>query len=105
MGIFRESVFNPLYAYMEHIVSRHVYNAGYTIFSFHDNFYQQDKWEKYQELAAYTSANKLPALVYIGGNFSRLTGKQMDLLGCPAIFVNTVLLTGYPAFLYYFTME
>ena len=104
MGIFRESVFNPLYAYMEHIVSRHVYNAGYTIFSFHDNFYQQDKWEKYQELAAYTSANKLSALVYIGGNFSRLTGKQMDLLGCPAIFVNTVLLTGRPAFLYYFTI-
>ena len=91
VGIFLESVFNPLYAYMEHIVSRHVYNAGYTIFSFHDNFYQQDKWEKYQELAAYTSANKLSALVYIGGNFSRLTGEQMDLLGCPAIFVNTVL--------------
>ena len=87
---------------MEHIVSRHVYNAGYTIFSFHDNFYQQDKWEKYQELAVYTSANKLSALVYIGGNFSRLTGEQMDLLGCPAIFDNTVLLTGHPAFLYCF---
>ncbi|MDE6931233.1 MAG: hypothetical protein K2P37_00955 [Oscillospiraceae bacterium] len=90
---------------MEHIISRHVYNAGYTIFSFHGNFYQQDKWEKYQELAAYTSANKLSALVYIGGNFSRLTGEQMDLLGCPAIFVNTVLLTGRPAFLYYFTIR
>lgn len=91
VGIFLESVFNPLYAYMEHIVSRHVYNAGYTIFSFHDNFYQQDKWEKYQELAAYTAANKLAALVYIGGSFGRLTAEQMDLLGCPAIFVNTVL--------------
>lgn len=91
VGIFLESVFNPLYAYMEHIVSRHVYNAGYTIFSFHDNFYQQDKWEKYQELAAYAAANKLTAMVYIGGNFGALTAEQLDLLSCPAIFVNTVL--------------
>lgn len=91
VGIFLESVFNPLYSYMEHILSRHVYNAGYTIFSFHDNFYQQDKWEKYQELAAYASANKLTALVYIGGNFGGLSAEQMDILGCPAVFVNTVL--------------
>lgn len=91
VGIFLESVFNPLYCYMEHIISRHVYNAGYTIFSFHDNFYQQDKWEKFQELAAYAAANKLTALVYIGGNFSALTAEQMDILGCPAVFLNTVL--------------
>lgn len=91
VGIILESVFNPLYAYMEHTVSRHVYNAGHTILSFHDNFYQQDKWEKYQELAAYAAANRLAALVYIGGNFGALTAEQMDILSCPAIFINTVL--------------
>lgn len=91
VGIFLESVFNPLYSYMEHMISRHAYNAGYTIFSFHDNFYQQDKWEKFQELATYASANKLTALVYIGGNFGGLSAEQMDTLGCPAIFINTVL--------------
>lgn len=91
VGIFLESVFNPLYSYMEHMISRHAYNAGYTIFSFHDNFYQQDKWEKFQELATYASANKLTALVYIGGNFGCLSAEQMDTLGCPAIFINTVL--------------
>lgn len=91
VGIFLESVFNPLYSYMEHIISRHVYNAGYTIFAFHDNFYQQDKWEKFQELAAYAAANKLTAFIYIGGNFGDLSAEQMDVLGCPAIFINTVL--------------
>lgn len=91
VGIFLESVFNPLYSYMEHMITRHAYNAGYTIFSFHDNFYQQDKWEKFQELATYASANKLTALVYIGGNFGGLSTEQMDTLGCPAIFINTVL--------------
>ena len=91
VGIFLESVFNPLYSYMEHIFSRHVYNAGYTIFAFHDNFYRQDKWEKFQELASYASTNKLTALIYVGGNFEDLSADQMDTLGCPAIFVNTVL--------------
>lgn len=91
VGLFLESVFNPLYSYMEHTISRHVYNAGYTIFAFHDNYYQQDKWEKYQELAAYASSNKLAALVYIGGNFGALSAEQMDVLGCPAVFINTVL--------------
>lgn len=91
IGIVLESVFNPLYSYMEHIISRHIYNAGYTIFSFHDNFYQQNKWEKFQELSAYAAANKLTALIYIGGNFGALAAEQMGILGCPAIFVNTVL--------------
>ena len=91
VGIFLESVFNPFYSYIEHMLSRHAYNAGYTIFAFHDNFYRQDKWEKFQELASYASANKLTALVYIGGHFGNLSAEQMDALGCPAIFVNTVL--------------
>lgn len=91
VGIFLESVFNPFYSYMEHMLSRYAYNAGYTIFAFHDNFYRQDKWEKFQELAAYASANKLTVFVYIGGNFGSLSAEQMDTLGCPAIFVNTVL--------------
>ena len=65
---------------MEHIVSRHVYNAGYTIFSFHDNFYQQDKWGKnggrnrltqwYKGPGLEAAASGLGPLVYGADKFS-----------------------------------
>lgn len=91
VGIVVEGVYNHLYAVMEDMLSRRIHNAGHPILSFHDNFYSQDKEEKFQELAAYISAQKLAALIYIGGNFEQLDGEKLGSLGCPAIFVNTVL--------------
>lgn len=91
IGLVVESVYNGLYNSFEEILSIRLHNANYTILSFHDNFYLQDKQEKFQELTSYINRHKLRGLIYIGGNFECLSRQQFDALSCPTIFVNTVL--------------
>ena len=47
IGLIIESVYNHLYIEMEDIISIRFHNAGYTILSFHDNYFSQDKSEKF----------------------------------------------------------
>lgn len=91
IGLVVESVYNGLYNSFEEMLSIRLHNANCTILSFHDNYYLQDKQEKFQELTSYINKNKLHGLIYIGGNFEALSRQQFDALSCPAIFMNTVL--------------
>lgn len=100
IGLVVEGVYNALYNSLEEMLSIRLHNSGYTILSFHDNYYIQDKQEKFQELTAYVERHKLCGLVYIGGNFECVAPGQIELLACPTIFVNTVLPlhTGHTAY-------
>lgn len=91
IGLMVEGVYNGLYSILNQILSIRIHNAGYTIISFHDNFYVQDKQEKFAELRAKAERDKLCALIYIGGNFESVPQEEFDALPCPAIFVNTAL--------------
>lgn len=91
IGLVIEGVYNGLYSIMNQMLSTRIHNAGYTIISFHDNFYVQDKTEKFSELKAKMERDKLCALIYIGGNFEQVTQEDFDSLPCPTIFVNTFL--------------
>ena len=91
IGLVVEGVYNGLYSIIHHILAFRIHNARYTIVSFHDNFYVQDKEEKFRELRAKAERDKLCALIYIGGNFEALSQEDFDSLPCPTIFVNTVL--------------
>ena len=90
-GLVVEGVFNSVYNEIEEMLSIRLHNADYTIMSFHDNYFVQDKAEKFQELITYVNKHKLGGLIYIGGNFSQLPPEEISTLPCPAIFVNTVL--------------
>lgn len=91
IGLIIEGVYNSVYTTLEEMLSVRLHNADYTIMSFHDNYFAQDKPEKFQELTAYIDKHKLSGIIYIGGNFEQLPKQQFDSLPCPAIFVNTVL--------------
>lgn len=91
IGLVVEGVYNGLYNIMNQMLSIRIHNAGYTIVSFHDNFYVQDKVEKFGELRTSMERDRLCALIYIGGNFENVTQADFDALPCPTIFVNTAL--------------
>ena len=91
VGLVVEGVYNGVYSIMTQMLSIRIHNAGYTIISFHDNFYVQDKVEKFAELRAKAERDKLCALIYIGGNFEKVPQADFDALPCPTIFVNAVL--------------
>ena len=91
IGLVVEGVYNGLYSIMTQMLSIRIHNAGYTIISFHDNFYVQDKVEKFGELRAKAERDKVGALIYIGGNFENVPQADFDALPCPTIFVNTAL--------------
>lgn len=91
IGLVVEGVYNELYSIMTQMLSIRIHNAGYTIISFHDNFYVQDKVEKFSDLRAKAERDKLCALIYIGGNFENVSQADFDALPCPTIFVNAAL--------------
>ena len=91
VGLVVEGVYNGLYSILNQTLATRLHNAGYTIISFHDNFYIQDKVEKFSELRAKAERDKLCALIYIGGNFENVPQADFDALPCPTIFVNTAL--------------
>lgn len=91
IGLVVEGVYNGIYSLMSQMLSIKIHNAGYTIVSFHDNYYVQDKVEKFNELKAQMERDKVCALIYIGGNFEKVSKEEFDTLPCPTIFVNTAL--------------
>ena len=91
VALIIEGVNNILYGSMEEAFSTRLHNGGFTVFSFHDNYFSQDKEEKFEELLDYISAHSLTGLIYIGGNFSKLSKDYFNRLSCPTIFVDTVL--------------
>lgn len=91
IGLVIEGVYNAVYTTLEEMLLTRLHNADYTIMSFHDNYFIQNKLEKFQELTSYANRHKLSGLIYIGGNFEQLTQQHFASLPCPAIFVNTVL--------------
>ena len=91
VGIVMESVYNPFYSEVEDSLSIHLHNAGYTMISFHDNYFAQSKKEKYMELLSDFQPEKLDGLIYIGGNFEEISREEFALLPCPTVFVNTLL--------------
>lgn len=91
IGLVVEGVDNGIYTLMNHMLSIRIHNAGYTIISFHDNYYVQDKAEKFAELRAKAERDKVCGLIYIGGNFVDVPQEDFDTLPCPTIFINTAL--------------
>lgn len=91
IGLIIESVDNSLYNKLEEILSIRFHNGDYTIMSYHDNYFSQDKLEKFEELINYTNSNNLNGIIYIGGNFEQISQNQFIKLTCPIVFVNTVL--------------
>ena len=95
-----EAVYNEVYEWMERNLSKDFHNAGYCIAGFHDNFYIQDKQEKFNELLAYLEWDKISSLLYLGGNYAQLGLQQLGRLPCPTVFINTVLPLGGEGSLY-----
>lgn len=91
IGLIIEGVYNSLYDTLEEILSIRLHNGNYTIMTYHDNYYSQDKTEKFEELITYANANSLNGIIYIGGNFEQVPQDRFQTLSCPIIFVNTVL--------------
>lgn len=91
IGLVVEGVYNGLYNIFNQTLSTQIHNAGYTIVSFHDNYYIQGKSEKLAELRTQMEQENVCALIYIGGNFEKVPQEQLDGLPFPTIFLNTAL--------------
>ena len=66
IGLVVEGVYNSLYSSLQEELSRRLHNADYTIMFFNDNYFVQDKHEKFQELLSYIDRHNLCGLIYIG---------------------------------------
>lgn len=91
IGLVVEGVYNSLYNELSEKLSTRLHNADYTTLIYHDNYFSQDKDEKFEELLNYANEHALTGIVYIGGNFSSISKELFDRLPCPTIFVDTVL--------------
>lgn len=91
IGLVVEGVYNWVNEMMLEILDIRLHNADYTVLSFHDNYFAQDKTEKFQELLAYIDRHNLTGMVYFGGNFKDVPAEHFQSLSCPVIFINTVL--------------
>lgn len=91
IGLAMEGIADWLHQAMAKTLSIRFHNADYTIMSFHDNYYSQDKVEKFQELMNYIDKHNLTGMVYLGGDFREVPQKYFESLSCPLVFVNTVL--------------
>lgn len=91
VGLVIEGVYNGIYNVLEDLLSTRIHNSGCTLISFHDNYFSQDKMEKFEELKENIERSRLCGLIYIGGNFQSVPGEVLDALPCPTVFVNTVL--------------
>jgi len=91
IGILTEGVQNALWKEIESRVSIRLHHEDITMVYFSDNYFTQDKTEKFSEVLEYAENHSLVGLVYIGGNFAEVKKEMFDKLSCPTIFVNTVL--------------
>lgn len=93
IGLVTEGAFNYLYSEMHQMLSTKFHNAGYTILSYCDNYFVQNKTEKFEEILKYMTDHKVIGFVYIGGNFANVPEEYFKKLPCPTIFVDCVLPT------------
>lgn len=91
IGLVSENVYNWVSETMQNLLSERFHNADYTVLSFQDNYFSQNKNEKFQELLTYIDRHQLTGLIYFGGNFEDVPADSFAALNCPVIFVNTVL--------------
>ena len=91
IGLVSENVYNWVSETMQNLLSVRFHNADYTVLSFQDNYFSQNKNEKFQELLTYIDRHQLIGLIYFGGNFEDVPADSFAALNCPVIFVNTVL--------------
>lgn len=91
IGLAMEGIGDWLHMEMAKTLSIRFHNADYTVLSFHDNYYSQEKIQKFQELLAYIDRHLLTGMVYFGGDFRDVPASYFQSLSCPVIFVNTVL--------------
>ena len=91
IGLVSENVYNWVSETMQNLLSERFHNADYTVLSFQDNYFSQNKNEKFQELLTYIDRHQLTGLIYFGGNFEDVPADSFAALKCPVIFVNTVL--------------
>ena len=91
IGLVSENVYNWVSETMQNLLSVRFHNADYTVLSFQDNYFSQNKNEKFQELLTYIDRHQLTGLIYFGGNFEDVPADSFAALNCPVIFVNTVL--------------
>lgn len=91
IGLAIEGIYNSLYSEMHQMISNRLHNAGYTIVSYSDNYYVQDKVEKFQEILKYTKSHNLTGFIYLGGSFANVPEEYFNKLSCPTIFVDSVL--------------
>ena len=95
VGLVIEGVYNDLYSDIHQMLSNKLHNAEYTIMSYSDNYFVQDKNEKFEELLKYSVDHKLDGFIYMGGNFEEVSEEQFNKLPCPTIFMDTVLPASY----------
>lgn len=91
VGLITEGVHNPLAKELEAQVSVRLHNGDYTMLYFNDNYFTQDKKEKFEEVLSYAEGHSLAGLIYVGGNFADVPKEFFQKLPCPTIFVNVVL--------------
>ena len=91
VALVTEGVYLHIHSIYEDSLSIRLHNAGYSIVSFHDNYFAQDKTEKLLELIANAERDKVSGIIYIGGNFDRVDSAEFSKLPCPTVFINTVL--------------
>ncbi|MCD7751371.1 MAG: LacI family transcriptional regulator [Lachnospiraceae bacterium] len=91
IALISEGVNNNLTEDMMEMLSIRFHNADHTILSFHDNYFVQDKKEKFEELLSYATRHGLTGMIYFGGDFKDIPAQMFSSLPCPVIFVNTRL--------------
>lgn len=91
IGLIHEGVFDYVSDLVEESLSSRLRNSDFTIMSYHDNYYVQNKVEKFQEVINYINEHSLNGLIYMGGNFEEVPSSMFSQLSCPVVFFNTVL--------------
>ena len=62
IGLVSENVYNWVSETMQNLLSERFHNADYTVLSFQDNYFSQNKNEKFQELLTYIDRHQLTVL-------------------------------------------
>ena len=65
IGLVSENVYNWVSETMQNLLSERFHNADYTVLSFQDNYFSQNKNEKFQELLTYIDRHQLTGLISV----------------------------------------
>ena len=73
IGLVSENVYNWVSETMQNLLSVRFHNADYTVLSFQDNYFSQNKNEKFQELLTYIDRHQLTGLIDVYKRQSKMT--------------------------------